>query len=137
MYGLIKKYEGCYLDAYKCPAGIWTIGWGNTTIDGRPVKEGDHITEEKADKMLQEFVDTEILPKIKFLGLKGKQQEAFVSLCYNIGITKILGDTDLIKAIQKKDYAEIYKNWTWGFKNNLPGLYKRRAEEICYFMSEI
>ena len=45
MYGLIKKYEGCKLTAYKCPAGVWTIGWGSTIYpSGQPVKSGDKIT---------------------------------------------------------------------------------------------
>ena len=36
---LIKKWEGCKLTAYKCPAGVWTIGIGTTRYpDGRPVK---------------------------------------------------------------------------------------------------
>ena len=37
---LIKKYEGCQLKAYKCPAGVWTVGVGHT----RGVKEGMTIT---------------------------------------------------------------------------------------------
>ena len=33
---LIKESEGCKLTAYKCPAGIWTLGFGQT----KGVKEG-------------------------------------------------------------------------------------------------
>ena len=29
-YALIKRFEGCRLKAYKCPANVWTIGFGNT-----------------------------------------------------------------------------------------------------------
>ena len=32
---LLKKFEGCKLQAYKCPAGIWTIGYGHTSAAGR------------------------------------------------------------------------------------------------------
>ena len=46
---LIKKFEGCSLSAYKCPGGIWTIGWGHTSA----VKQGDRITQEKADELLK------------------------------------------------------------------------------------
>ena len=47
---LIKHFEGCELKAYKCPAGVWTIGYGH--IKG--VQEGDVITEQQADEMLVE-----------------------------------------------------------------------------------
>lgn len=42
---LIMGFEGCRLIAYKCPAGIWTIGWGETL----GVKEGDIWTQDQAD----------------------------------------------------------------------------------------
>ena len=66
---LIKKFEGCRLKAYKCPAGIWTIGYGNTFYeDGMKVKEGDVITQERAES-LAAFVITQfavtIAPFIK------------------------------------------------------------------------
>ena len=47
---LIKKFEGCELEAYKCAAGVWTIGYGST----KGVEEGDTITQEDADKLLTE-----------------------------------------------------------------------------------
>ena len=34
---LIKHFEGCELKAYKCPAGVWTIGYGHT----KDVQPGD------------------------------------------------------------------------------------------------
>lgn len=46
---LIKKYEGCRLTAYKCPAGVYTIGYGHT----KNVKKSDKITQEKAEEYLQ------------------------------------------------------------------------------------
>ena len=45
---LIKKFEGCELEAYKCAAGVWTIGYGST----KGVKDGDSITQAEADKLL-------------------------------------------------------------------------------------
>ena len=44
---LIKSFEGCVLSAYKCPAEIWTIGWGHT----KDVYEGMTITQEEADSL--------------------------------------------------------------------------------------
>ena len=40
---LIKKFEGCKLEAYKCPAGVWTCGYGST----KGVEEGDIWSQEK------------------------------------------------------------------------------------------
>ena len=45
---LIKKFEGCEYNAYKCAANVWTIGYGHT----KDVKEGDSITKEEANSML-------------------------------------------------------------------------------------
>ena len=45
---IIKKYEGCRLTAYKCPAGVYTIGYGHT----KGVKKGDTITQQQADLLL-------------------------------------------------------------------------------------
>lgn len=47
---LIKKFEGCRLEAYKCSSGVWTIGFGHTAN----VKKGDVITQETAERMLVE-----------------------------------------------------------------------------------
>lgn len=136
MLELIKKYEGCHLSSYKCPKGIWTIGWGNIMIDGRYVKEGDKITQDRADQMLNDYVELEIVPVLKDLNLKGRQLSAFVSLCFNLGTPKIMGDKDLISAIKEKRWVDVHKNWTWGYKNNLKGLRIRRAEELFWFMQD-
>ena len=46
---LIKRFEGCRLKAYKCPAGVWTIGYGHTS----GVKQGDTISQQQADSWLR------------------------------------------------------------------------------------
>ena len=48
---IIKKWEGCRLEAYKCPAGVPTIGYGSTRLSKGPVRMGDKITQEEADEM--------------------------------------------------------------------------------------
>ena len=47
---LIKEFEGCRLKAYKCPAGVWTIGYGHTSN----VKPNQSITREEAERLLRE-----------------------------------------------------------------------------------
>ncbi|MBQ9539871.1 MAG: lysozyme [Alphaproteobacteria bacterium] len=134
MYGLIKKYEGCRLTAYKCPAGVWTIGWGSTTYkDGKPVKQGDKITQAVADDLLDWYVKTKI--KIP-AGLTKQQTEALQSLIYNIG-QGAFDRSSLKKAIIAQDWKAVYKNWDWvtGGGKFLKGLAKRRAEELLMFFA--
>ena len=47
---LIKHFEGCELYAYKCPAGVWTIGYGHT----KGVEPGMQITEQDSQDMLKD-----------------------------------------------------------------------------------
>lgn len=85
---ILHEFEQCRLHAYKCPAGVWTIGWGNTWYeDGKPVKEGDVITQERADSLFL-FV----LGRFEYQARRAitsnvneNQFSAFVSALYNIG----------------------------------------------------
>ena len=134
MYDLIKKYEGCRLNAYKCPAGVATIGYGTTIYpSGKPVKMGDKITKEEAESLLAWYVKEKIkLPA----GLAKNQQEALYSLIYNIGQVAF-DKSGLKKAIIAKDWKAVYKNWDWVTAGGqfLKGLAKRRAEELLLFFS--
>ena len=61
MHELIKKYEGCRLTAYKCPAGVWTIGYGTTVYpSGKPVKSGDKCTKAEAESLLNWYIKEKI-----------------------------------------------------------------------------
>ena len=51
---LIRQFEGLRLKAYRCPAGIWTIGYGHTSAAGAPeVREAMRISREEADTILK------------------------------------------------------------------------------------
>ena len=134
MYELIKKYEGCRLTAYKCPAGIWTIGYGTTVYpNGQPVKRGDKCTQTEADSLLEWYVKNKIqLPS----GINKNQTAALQSLIYNIG-QGAFDRSSLKKAIVAKDWKAVWKNWDWvtGGGKFLNGLAKRRAEELMLFFS--
>ena len=54
---LLKAYEGFRSKAYKDAVGVWTIGFGSTYVDGRPVKRGDTITVEKAKQQKRNDID--------------------------------------------------------------------------------
>lgn len=133
MFELIKKWEGCKLKAYKCPAGILTIGYGTTFYpDGTKVKEGDTCTKEEADGLLLWYCTTKIkLPKGTFTD---NQKEALWSLIYNIGQTAF--DKSICKkAIESQDWQTAYDNWNWNKAGGkvLKGLINRRREERLLF----
>ncbi len=136
---LIKKYEGLELKAYKCPAGIWTIGYGITKYpDGTPVKSGDVITKTKAEALLLDYVINQIIPHIRDLALTETQEAALCSLIYNIG-WPAFSKSKCYKAIKAKDWETVFKNWDWckGDGKFLKGLAKRRAEEMFLFFQDI
>lgn len=136
---LIKKYEGLSLKAYKCPASVWTVGYGTTVYpDGTPVKMGDTVTKEKAEALLLDYVINKIMPNIRDLGLTSNQESAVCSLVYNIG-WPAFSKSKCYKAIKNKDWETVYKEWEWCKANGkfLNGLAKRRAEELYLFFQDL
>lgn len=137
-HDIITKYEGFSEVAYKCPAGIWTIGYGSTQMaDGTPVKEGDSISRLMAEALLNDYLIKNVHPifaKIPYNLTQG-QKNAIASLVYNIGASAFTRST-LFKCICNKDIEGIFKNWDWIKAGGKPmkGLVKRRAEELCLFL---
>ena len=135
---IIIKYEGCKLQSYKCPAGIWTIGWGTTYYpDGTPVKRGETISQEIADMLLDSYIKKNIEPvfdKIPYK-LTDNQKCAIANLCYNVGVLSFLR-SKCFDAVCKKDYATIFKEWDWG-ASQLKGLAIRRAHEKYLFLKDL
>ena len=132
---LIKKFEGCKLKAYKCPAGLWTIGYGNTFYpDGTKVKEGDVITQQKAeeifDVLLNDFA-AKVDALVK-LNVTANNFSALVSFTWNVGVSNFRRSTLLRKVnANPKDpsiRAEFMK-WTRANDKVLNGLVRRREAE--------
>lgn len=93
----IKSWEGCRLVAYRCPAGILTIGYGHT---GKDVTPGKRITQTEADALFDKDITTfasSVVPLICGTTVNGNQFDALVSLAYNIGITAFSRSTLLKK----------------------------------------
>ena len=134
---IIKKYEGFSSQAYKCPAGVWTVGWGHT---GRDINKDTILTREEAELMLKKDV-ANLQEQILFL-LDGKpsmnELDALTSLCYNIGLGAFK-KSRLLKRINLKENGElISKEWIEFNKVNgkvVKGLLRRRAEEICLYFT--
>mgnify|MGYP004442585895 FL=1 len=131
---LIKKYEGCKLSAYKCPAGVWTIGYGHTG----GVRQGQVITMEQAEEYLKQ--DLQKFEKgIDGYGLKLSQNQfdALVSFAYNLGLGNLSSSTLLRKAKKNPMDTSIYNEflrWNKAGGKVLSGLTKRRTTEAkLYF----
>lgn len=134
---IIKKYEGFSSQAYKCPAGVWTVGWGHT---GRDINKDTILTREEAELMLKKDV-ANLQEQILFL-LDDKptanELDALTSLCYNVGLGAFK-KSRLLKRINLKENGElISKEWIEFNKVNgkvVKGLLRRRAEEICLYFT--
>lgn len=133
---LIKKYEGCRLTAYKCPAGVLTIGYGHT---GSDVTAGLKISQEQADKLFNVdiLIHCNNVEKLVKVPLTQNQFDALVSFEYNIGYGQFSKST-LLALLNRKLYKEAslqFERWARGGGKILPGLVKRRAEEKLLFCS--
>jgi len=138
---LIKHFESCHLNAYPCPAGVPTIGWGSTTYpSGGKVKIGDTITQQRADDMLKWEVEHRAISVKKLLvntTVNQNQFDALVSFAYNCGIDNLRNST-LIKKVRNnpKDPAirDEFMKWVRARGEVLKGLQRRRkAEADLYF----
>ena len=140
---LIKKWESLKLEAYICPAGKWTIGYGHTGAD---VFAGKTITEQEAEEL---FVK-DIKPIENFLNLninRELDQSQFDALCsfvFNIGRGNFERSTILHKImLNPKDLTihDEFLRWKYatreGRKMVLPGLLKRRREEAALYFKNI
>ena len=140
---LIKEFEGCKLKAYKCPAGVWTIGIGSTRYaNGSKVKECDKLRDEShADELLKatlatftHTVNTAIHPP-----MTQNEFDALVCICYNIGTTGFATST-LVKlfnaGVTKEEVSRQFLRWDKAGGKPLAGLTRRRAAEAKLFLSE-
>lgn len=137
---LIRKFEGCYLKAYKCSANKTTIGYGNTFYeDGSAVKMGDIITQDRADSLfliiLNDFA-AKVKPLIK-VQVNDNQFGALLSFAYNCGVGSLSKSTLLKKVNANPNDASIsleFAKWDKAGGKVLLGLTRRRkAESDLYF----
>ena len=130
---LIKKFEGCRLTAYKCPSGVYTIGYGHTN----GVKKGQRITQRQAEAYLLEDVKKVENGVNKYVSvpLTQNQFDALVSFCFNCGLGAFKNST-LRKKLNAKDYAGAGKEllrWNKAGGVVLDGLKRRRNAEKALF----
>lgn len=133
---LIKQYEGFREEAYLCPAGVWTIGYGTT----KGVKKGDKITEEEATKNLLDdiFDAAEAINDLVDCELSQNQYDALCSLIYNIGRNAFKTST-LLRLLNANNYtgaSQQFGRWIKADGKDMPGLIRRRKAERELFDKE-
>lgn len=137
---LIRRFEGCSLAAYLCPAGKWTVGYGWTQpVDGRPVQRGMKISQAQAERLLRCGVVQyeQAVSRVVRVPLTQNQFDALVSLAYNIGPLAFSTST-LVRMLNAGNYAgaaDQFLRWNKSGKKILPGLVARRGAERELFLS--
>ena len=137
---LLKKYEGCKLKAYRCPANVCTIGYGHTSAAGNPVvTDGMTITQKQCDDILRSDLvkyETAVHNMVQ-QPLSQHQFDVLVDFAYNAGIGNLKSST-LIKKVNAAKFDEVpaeLMKWTKGGGKVLPGLVKRRQAESAWWMA--
>jgi lysozyme len=133
---LIKHFEGCRLEAYKCPAGVWTIGYGHT----KGVKEGDAIEQEAAEAFLIEDLEAfeQAVARLVKVPITQQQFDALVSFTFNLGAGNLAAST-LLRKLNNYQYIEVPEQmmrWVKAGGQVLDGLVRRRAAEAALFQNK-
>ena len=130
---LIKQHESFRAEAYRCPAGVWTIGYGHTG----EIKPSDKITEPEALQLLRQDVET---AEKAVSALVKKPFDALVSFVYNTGSGNFANSTLLKKINHNPDDPAIateFRKWVYGGGRQLPGLVTRRESESNLYFSRL
>jgi lysozyme len=128
--GLIRRFEGLRLQAYQCPAGVWTCGWGST---GPDVTAGTRWTRQEADARMAYDAAAFLAAarrRVPTADTPGRQA-ALADFAYNLGLSRLAGST-LRKRALAGDWAGVQielQRWVRGGGRVLPGLVARRQAE--------
>jgi lysozyme len=131
---LIKQWEGLRLEAYICPTGHPTIGYGHTAT----ARMGQTITEIEAERLLrQDLMQFEAaIERLVRVPLSEGQFGALVSWAFNVGVGAVQNST-LLRRLNNGEYESVpteLARWNKGRVNGqlvvLPGLTNRRAAEV-------
>ena len=138
---LIKKFEGLRLNAYQDSVGVWTIGYGSTSINGTPVYPGQTITQAQADQALLDHMKQSVSP---IIGSKTKApitQSMYDALCcftYNLG-SGTYSKSSLLRELNSSKYldaATLFSDYNKAGGKVLAGLVKRRTAEKDLFLKD-
>lgn len=127
----IKGFEGFRAEAYKCPAGVWTIGYGHTG----GVKKGQRVSPARAEELLLADLRSaeESVSRLGVARTQG-QYDALVDITFNCGD---MSKSTLVRKIRegagKDEITKEFMRWVHSDGKVLPGLMKRRAWDADRF----
>jgi len=134
---LIRRYEGCKLDAYLCQAGVPTIGYGHT----KDVKLGDTINLGEAQDLLRDDLQgfEKGVSRIVAVKLEQCQYDALVSFSFNLGLGSLKSST-LLKKLNKGSYMGAAREFPRWNKVRVGGklivsrglVNRRKSEQDCF-----
>jgi len=136
---LIQELEGFKGTAYLDTGGVWTVGYGTTKIDGKPVEAGQTCTETQAQQWLDEdlaWAQTAVNKLVKYV-LKQSMFDALVSFVYNVGENAFARSTmlQMLNSGQYEPAARQFDKWVYDNGKLVKGLVSRRREERSVFES--
>jgi lysozyme len=119
---IVAHFEGFRPEAYLCPAGVYTMGYGSTrTADGVPVKPGMRVSEAEARALL-----------MRDLAGAARAVTALVSVPLAFSSSTMLR---MLNAGDKSGAAAQFSRWNRAKGKVLPGLVRRRAAEAALFQN--
>tara|TARA_R100000781_G_scaffold80708_1_gene49794 strand:- start:261 stop:716 length:456 start_codon:yes stop_codon:yes gene_type:complete len=133
---LIKSFEGCELESYRCSANVPTIGYGHTAN----VSDGDTCTLEEAETMLSEDLEEfeNYVKKYVESDLEQNEFDALVAWTYNLGPAN-LKESTMLQELNAGNFEEVprqMKRWNRAGGEVLDGLIRRREAESLLFKGE-
>lgn len=145
---LVKEFEGCLRPIgggrfvpYTCPAGVLTLGWGSTNLDGKKFDKDTIWTKERCEQQLMldmEKYESAVHRRVK-VPLNQNQFDALVSFTYNCGEGNLAKST-LLRKLNARDYegaARQFAAWNKGGGRVLNGLTRRRKAEADLFRAPV
>ncbi len=134
LFKLIRRFEGCRLMPYICPAGVWTCGWGSTGPDVMP---GRPWMQEYADRRMEQDALKFALGALAACPVLATEPDSRLSatsdFAYNVGLGALRGST-----LRKRINARLWeaachelRKWVRGGGRVLPGLVLRREAEAA------
>lgn len=134
--GFISSFEGCKLTAYKCAAGVWTIGYGHT----QGVREGDTCTQDLANSWLIDDIRETQLLLAHYVNVPVSEGEfiALVSLAFNVGVGALM-KSKLLRKLNSGDRdgaAEEFLDFDIANGKKVAGLTRRRKAEHDLFLKD-
>ena len=139
---LIRRFEGWRSKAYKCSAGVLTIGYGHTSSAGAPrVKPGMTISKADGEEILRRDVENfaKGVRRLLKVDLNPNQFGALVSFAYNVGLGNFK-KSSVLRVANARQFDRVPRRlalWNKAKGKVLKGLVRRRGDEGALFMTPV